>query len=129
MLYHSFLAFFLGKHMFSVESTLFLESRSSAFLCPFMFCSPGMNIRAFVHICNYLHDNICVHTMMYLSHMYTYKDLCMCTTCIPTRTYVCPWIIYMYIYIYTYQDLCPWIICIIVKTYALGLYIYQDLCP
>ena len=112
-----------------------------------------LHIPAFVHIHNYLHNSICIPSMMYLYHMYTYQDLCPRIICILTRTYVLGSYIYLpgpmsldhkyiYIYINTYQDPCPWIICILARTYILGSYVYlpglmsldhmyayQDLCP
>ena len=78
-----------------------------------MFCSPGMNIPAFVHICNYFQNSMCTYHdvlvshvylqgPMYVYHMYTYQDLC-------------PSIIYIYIYIYMY---------ILTRTYVLGSFVY-----
>ena len=92
-----------------------------------------VHIPAFVHIHNYLHNSMCMPSMMYLYHKYTYQDLCPWIICILTRTYVLGSCIYLpgpmsldhmytvltrtYVlgsYVYcTYQDLCPWIICIL----------------
>ena len=103
-----------------------------------------LHIPAFVHIHNYLHNSICIPSMMYLYHMYTYQDLCPRIICILTRTYVLGSYIYLpgpmsldhkyiYIYINTYQDPCPWILGSYVYLPGLmsldHMYAYQDLCP
>ena len=95
---------------------------------------------------------MCMPSMMYLYHKYTYQDLCPWIICILTRTYVLGSCIYLpgpmsldhmyavltrtYVlgsYVYcTYQDLCPWIICILYLPGPMSLdhtYTYQDLRP
>ena len=87
---------------------------------------------------------MCMPSMMYLYHKYTYQDLCPWIICILTRTYVLGSCIYLlgpmsldhmytvltrtYVlgsYVYcTYQDLRPWIICILTRTFVLGSCIY-----
>ena len=75
-----------------------------------MFCSPGMNIPAFVRICNYFQNSMCTyHDDVLVPHVYLQGP--------------------MYVYrMYTYQDLCPWIIniymYILTRTNVIGSYVY-----